>query len=70
MGVKKGKAKPKKGKISSAVGRVTSAIGGKIGLKSGSGLRRKSRLTPEKLARQILILKLKRKLFRLKYGGR
>lgn len=71
MGIKK--AKPKAKKSSGVLGKVKSAIGGKLGLsgkKSSSGMRRRSRLTPEKLARQILILKLKRKLYRLKYGGR
>lgn len=69
MGIKKGKTKTKK----------TKSIGGKIvsagksllsGKSSKGGGRRRSRLTPEKLAKQILVLKLKRKLWKLKYGGR
>ena len=70
MGVKKaGKAKKAK-KSGGVIGRVKSAIAGKIYGSKGSSGRRRSRQTPEKLAKQILILKLKRKLFRLKYGGR
>lgn len=64
--VKKSKTKKSKGVLS----KVKSAIGSKLGGSRSSGGRRRSRLTPEKLARQILILKLKRKLFRMKYGGR
>lgn len=70
MGVKKAK-KSKRVKSSGVISRVKSALGSKLGVSSSrSGVRRRTRLTPERLARQILILKLKRKLFRLKYGGR
>jgi len=70
MGAKKAKKTSSK-KSSGVLGKVKSAIAGKIGVKSkGGGGRRRRRMTPESLARQILILKLKRKLFRLKYGGK
>jgi len=39
-------------------------------LKGKSGGKRRSRVTPEKLAKKILIEKLKKKLYKMKYGGR
>lgn len=36
----------------------------------GGGGRKHSRQTPEKLARKILVERLKKKLYKLKYGGR
>jgi len=56
--------------VSSGSKLLKSAIGGKLGAVSRGGGRRRSRVTPEKLARKILILKMQRKLYRLKYGGR
>lgn len=52
-------------KLGGGIGAVTQAVAGRT-----SGFRRRRRITPERLQRQILILKLKRKLSRLKYGGR
>ncbi len=66
MGTKKSSSKGKKGSV---VSKVKSAIGSKLGLKAKSSGRRR-RVTPEKLARQILIYKLKKKLYKMKYGGR
>jgi len=78
MGVKKAKkvtsSKAKKVKVpKSATSSISSALGAVIGGKSssrgGSG-KRSHKQTPEKLAKQILILKLKKRLFKMKYGGR
>ncbi len=71
MGVKK--AKKAKSVKSGGVAKVAkSALGAISGIKgkASSGVRRKRRMTPESLSRQILILKLKKRLFRMKYGGR
>lgn len=65
MGVKKSRKKSKK---SSVFSKAKDFISSKVS-KSSGGVRHR-RVTPEKLAKQILILKLKRKLFKLKYGGR
>jgi hypothetical protein len=71
MGVKKAK-KATKAKKSGGVAKVAktavSALSGIKGKASTGGRRR--RMTPESLSRQILILKLKKRLFRMKYGGR
>lgn len=70
MGVKKSRSK-KSSKIGRAAKSAVSAVGGLLGGKSrGGGMRRRSRETPEKLAKKILILKLKKKLYKMKYGGR
>ncbi len=67
MGAKKSKPKKKK---SGVLGKVKSAIGAKLGVKSKSvGGRRRSH-GPEWYARKILVLKLKKRLYKLKYGGR
>jgi len=44
-------------------------LGAVSGKRGGTG-RRRSRLTPEKLAKKILVERLKKKLYKLKYGGR
>lgn len=74
MGVKKAKksrSRKSGGSIKRAATAVVSSALGAVGVKSrGGGGRRHSRETPEKLARKILILKFKKKLYKLKYGGR
>jgi len=70
MGVKKAKSSrsSKVGKIVKAARSVaTNVIGG--ARKSSSGKRR-SRQTPEKLAKKLLVLKLQKKIWKAKYGGR
>jgi len=56
-----------KSKLSGLYGLGKSVVSGAKGGRTGGHRRR---VTPEKLQRQILILKLKKKLNRLKYGGR
>ena len=69
MGVKKAaKSTAKKGTVKKAATTALSALSGLKKGKGGGGRRR--RMTPESLSRQILILKLKKRLFRMKYGGR
>ncbi len=69
MGTKK--TKTKSSKKSSLGSRAVSAGRSLLsGSKSKGGGKRRSRQTPEKLAKAILILKLKRKLWKMKYGGR
>lgn len=60
----------------SALSKVASSAGGLVGLGknvlsggSRSSGKRRHRETPEKLMKKILILKLKRKLNKLRYGG-
>jgi len=68
MGVKK--AKVSKNKVSK-VSKVAKTVGSALGLGSKkTGGKRRSRLTPERLAKQILVVKLKKKLWKAKYGGR
>jgi hypothetical protein len=68
MGAKK--STPKAKKSSGVLGKVKSAIGAKLGIKAkGGGGRRRSH-GPEWYARKILVLKLKKRLYKLKYGGR
>jgi len=73
MGIKKikvGKTTKKAGGLIKAakttLGGVVSAISGK---RAGGG-RRRGKMTPERLARKILVERLKKKLYKLKYGGR
>jgi len=67
MGVIKAKKAKKTSKVSKVAKTVTSAVGAVMGggSKSRSGKRR-SRLTPEKLAKKIIMLKLKKKLAKLR----
>lgn len=74
---KKSKSKKSKGSFGGVVSRTAgtmSSLGSRIASTvTGGGARtggRRSRETPEKLARKILILKLKKRLYKLKYGGR
>jgi len=69
MGAKK--AGTKKTKKTSVLGKVKSAIGGKLGIKSssrGTGRRRHHGVTW--WSNRVLIEKLKKRYFKLKYGGR
>jgi hypothetical protein len=75
IGVKKAKvkttAKKSKSAISNVISGASSLIRGATGVKRASGgMRRHHRVTPESLAKKILILKLKKKLYKMKYGGR
>ncbi len=65
MGMKKAKGKKSKSKVGKALGKVGKAIG--IGGSSGG---RKRRTTVTGLQNKILIFKLKKKLNKLKFGGR
>ncbi len=65
-------AKSGKSAFSKIVSAGTSAVGA---LRSKSTQRtgvkkRSSRVTPEKLAKKILILRLQKRLYKMKYGGR
>jgi len=68
MGAKKPKAsKAKAGsKVSKTISTAKSLLSGG---KSSSGKRRSSKMTPERLSKKILVEKLKKRLFRIKYGG-
>ena len=69
MGVKK--AKTKKSKKSSIGGsQIMSAIGSKIGATKSRGTGKSRRHGANYYANQLLIMKLKKKINRLKYGGR
>ena len=68
MGQKKPAAKRS---AKSTAGKVVkTAVSALSGMKSSSkGGRRSKRMTPEKLSKAILVEKLKKRLFRIKYGG-
>jgi len=74
MGVKKvAKKTTMKPKGVKSVVSAASSLGAKIlgggGAKRTSGMRR-NRQTPEKLAKKLLMLKLQKKIYKVKYGGR
>ena len=67
MGQKKPAAKKSKGTAGKVVKTAISALGG---MKSSSkGGRKSRRMSPERLSKAILVEKLKKRLFRIKYGG-
>lgn len=73
MGKSKAKAKPKKTTIKAGGGlaaRVAKSISGGLtgGSGKGSGKKRRSK-SPSYWANKVLVEKLKRKYFKLKYGG-
>jgi len=68
MGQKKPAAKKAKKSTGSKI--VKTAVSALSGMKSSSGGgRRSKRMTPEKLSKAILVEKLKKRLFKIKYGG-
>lgn len=77
MGVKKAKTtKSKTSKVSKSKSVVKAAsslgaklLGGGSSASKGGGVRR-SRQTPEKLAKKLLVIKLQKKIWKAKYGGR
>ena len=68
MGVKKARKSSAKG---GGVKKVARAIADKY-YNSGNKTKRpgKSRMTPERLSKKILVEKLKKRLYQIKYGGR
>lgn len=62
--------KKKTSKTSGALGKIKSALGGKLkGAKSSGGRKRRSR-GPTYWANKVLVEKLKKKYWKIKYGGR
>lgn len=73
MGVKKAKSKTTKTKAkASGVLKTASSLGSKLmgGTSRAKGGVRRSRQTPEKLAKKLLVIKLKKKIWKAQYGGR
>ena len=69
MGVKKAATKKKSGGVLGKVAKKAKTVVSAVTGKKVYGKRR-SRVTPEKLAKKILILRLQKRLYRMKYGGR
>lgn len=66
MGAKKTTTKKKTG----TAGKIMSAVGAKIGAKGKKGTGKSRRHGANYYANQLLVMKLKKKINRLKYGGR
>lgn len=74
MGVKKSKSKKSSlGNVAKKAKGVYNQIAGNSGgssKKKKDGSTKRHRQTPEKLAKKLLIIKLQKKIYKAKYGGR
>lgn len=69
MGQIKAKKTSSKKSIVSKVAKTAKSAISSLSAKRSTGKRR-GRMTPERLAKKILVERLKKKLYKLKYGGR